>query len=232
LPQSKEWPSPKLLTLTQLRLGWLHLDGKPRCTGEKDPHLGYQLFPNQGWVGIIQMVGQGFSFLLPSLFLCSSASNASISSRTKICVRIALSHARLIKRQKAMIIIPFTRSYQLYQLSRALIVQSSTDKQYSGDSYFREQDFIQTNLHGTDPNACLYYPSQPGGYSDLHPRLAHCACLLSRWGEGVAVPQGILMAVFSAGSVLWSTSNTQWLSGEGAGSQAVAASMSEPSDRL
>jgi hypothetical protein len=27
--------------------------------------------------------------------------------------------------------------------------QSSTSKQYSGDSYFREQDFIQTNPHGT-----------------------------------------------------------------------------------
>jgi hypothetical protein len=34
---------------------------------------------------------------------------------------------------------------------RALMVhyQSNTGKQYSGDSYFREQDFIQTNPHGT-----------------------------------------------------------------------------------
>jgi hypothetical protein len=40
--------------------------------------------------------------------------------------------------------------------------QLSTGKQYSGDSYFREQDFIQTNPHGTlshmDPNACFLLP--------------------------------------------------------------------------
>jgi hypothetical protein len=30
-----------------------------------------------------------------------------------------------------------------------LLVQLSTERQYSGDSYFREQVFIQTNLHGT-----------------------------------------------------------------------------------
>jgi hypothetical protein len=40
-------------------------------------------------------------------------------------------------------------------LSRALIVQSSTDKQYSGDSYFREQDFIQTNPHCTLPRILI-----------------------------------------------------------------------------
>jgi hypothetical protein len=32
------------------------------------------------------------------------------------------------------------------------MVQSSVGKQYSGDSYFREQDFIQTNPHGTRTN--------------------------------------------------------------------------------
>jgi hypothetical protein len=104
---SKRWPSPKLPTLPQPGLGWLHLGGEPRYAGEKDPHPNYQLFPNRGWVGIVQVVGQGFCSLRPPLFLCSSASNASISSWTKICVRIALSHVRLIKSQKATIIIPF-----------------------------------------------------------------------------------------------------------------------------
>jgi hypothetical protein len=90
---SKGWPSPKLPTLPQPRLGWLRLDGRPRYAGKKDPQLGYPLFLNQGWVGFIQVVGQGFYSLHPSLFLCSSASNASISSPTKICVQIALSCA-------------------------------------------------------------------------------------------------------------------------------------------
>jgi hypothetical protein len=107
LLQIKGWPSPKLPTLPQPRLGWLPLGAEPRYAGEKDPHPSYQLFPNRGWVGIVQVVGQGFCSLRPPLFLCSSASNASISSWTKICVRIALSHARLIKSQKATIIIPF-----------------------------------------------------------------------------------------------------------------------------
>jgi hypothetical protein len=40
-------------------------------------------------------------------------------------------------------------------MSRVLIVHSSTDKQYSGDSYFRKQDFIQTNLHGTLPRILM-----------------------------------------------------------------------------
>jgi hypothetical protein len=48
--------------------------------------------------------------------------------------------------------------------------QLSTGKQYSGDSYFREQDFIQKNPHGTlawilMPVLC--YPSQPGTHSSL-----------------------------------------------------------------
>jgi hypothetical protein len=33
--------------------------------------------------------------------------------------------------------------------------------------------------------------------------------------EGIAVPQGILTATFSAGSVSWFAGDTQWLSGEG-----------------
>jgi hypothetical protein len=34
-------------------------------------------------------------------------------------------------------------------MSRALMIHSSTDKQYSGHSYFRGQVFIQTHSHGT-----------------------------------------------------------------------------------
>jgi hypothetical protein len=178
--QSKGWPSPKLPALPQPRLGWLHLGGEPRYAGEKDPHPSYQLFPNQSWVGIVQVVGQGFCSLSPPLFLSSSASNASISSQTKICVRIALSHARLIKSQKATIIIPFTRSCQLCQLSRALIIhyQSSMNKQYSGDSYFREQDFIQTNPHGTLTRILTSCPLLPQPARNLFrpsPSLTHCA---------------------------------------------------------
>jgi hypothetical protein len=136
LLQSKGWPSPKLLALPQPRLGWPHLGGEPRYAGEKDPHQSYQLFPNRSWVGIVWVVSQGFCSLPPSLFLHSSASTASINSQTKICVRVTLSCARLIKSQKAMIIIRFVRSCQLRQLSWVLMVhyQSSTGKQYKGDS--------------------------------------------------------------------------------------------------
>jgi hypothetical protein len=118
---SKGWPSPKLPALPHPRLGCLCMGGRPGYSGEKDPHLSYLLFPNQGWFGFVQVVGLGFCSLRPSLFLCSSASNALISSQTKICVRITLPRARLIKSQKSTIIIPFTISCQLCQLSRVPI---------------------------------------------------------------------------------------------------------------
>jgi hypothetical protein len=49
---------------------------------------------------------------------------------------------------------------------------------------------------------------------------------------GVAVPQRILTATFSAGPVSRFTSHTQWSLGEGAHSQAAAISMSESPDGL
>jgi hypothetical protein len=160
----KGWPSHNLPTVSQPRMGWLHLGGRPRYTGE-DPHISYPLFPNQGSVGFIQVVGQGFCSLCPSLFLCSSASNASISSWTKICVHIALSHTRLIKPQKAMIISPFGKSCRLCQLSRVLI--GSIECRETG---LRKLLFQRTGFYSNtfkwhipmDPNACLCYPSQPG----------------------------------------------------------------------
>jgi hypothetical protein len=45
------------------------------------------------------------------------------------------------------------------------LVQLSTERQYSGDSYFREQGFYSNTFTWhvpMDPNACLCYPSQPG----------------------------------------------------------------------
>jgi hypothetical protein len=47
----------EVTALPQPRLGWLRLGGEPRCTEQKDPQLGYWLFPNQGLVGVIQVVG-------------------------------------------------------------------------------------------------------------------------------------------------------------------------------
>jgi hypothetical protein len=49
---------------------------------------------------------------------------------------------------------------------------------------------------------------------------------------GLAVPQGVLTAAFSAGPVSRFTGNTQWLLGEGACSQVAAASTSGSWDRL
>jgi hypothetical protein len=79
-----------------------------------------------------------------------------------------------------MTIIPFTKSCQLGQLSRVLIVQSSADKQYSGDSFFQRTRFYLnkfTEQSPMDPNACLVYPSQLEVCSDLPPSLAYLAML-------------------------------------------------------
>jgi hypothetical protein len=54
-------------------------------------------------------------------------------------------------------------------LSQALMIQSSTGKQYTGDLFqrigFYSNKFTQHSP--MDPNACLYYPRQPGVYSGL-----------------------------------------------------------------
>jgi hypothetical protein len=71
-----------------------------------------------------------------------------------------------------------------------LLVQLSTERQYSGDSYFREQGFYSNKftLHfPMDPNACLYYPSQPG---DLPPSLAHHAESSQPMREAYLCPRG------------------------------------------
>jgi hypothetical protein len=52
-----------------------------------------------------------------------------------------------------------------YNCCERLLVQLSTGKQYSGDSYFRDQGSYSnkfTRHFPMDPNAHLCYPSQPG----------------------------------------------------------------------
>jgi hypothetical protein len=66
---------------------------------------------------------------------------------------------------------------------RALMVyyQWSAGKQYSGDSYFREQDFIQTNPHGTLTRILMSCPLAPqrGIYSGLPQASLTVPCFLS-----------------------------------------------------
>jgi hypothetical protein len=52
----------------------------------------------------------------------------------------------------------------------------------------------------TDPNACLCYPSQPG-VTQTFPQVSLSATVFSADEGGVAAPQGILTATFSAGPV-------------------------------
>jgi hypothetical protein len=51
-----------------------------------------------------------------------------------------------------------------------------------------------------DPNACLYYPSQPG-VTQTSPKSRLPCDIFSADEGGVSVPQGILTAAFSAGPV-------------------------------
>jgi hypothetical protein len=51
-----------------------------------------------------------------------------------------------------------------------------------------------------DPNACLYYSSQPGVTQILCQVSLIMQHLLSQWG-GIVAPQGILTATYSAGPV-------------------------------
>jgi hypothetical protein len=103
-----------------------------------------------------------------------------------------------------------------------------------GDSYFRGQDFIQTHSHGTF--LWILRPASSTQASQFTqtfpPSLSHHVMSSQPMGGGVAVPQGILTAAFSAGTVSQFTGDTQWSSGEGARSQVVAASTSESRDGL
>jgi hypothetical protein len=88
-------------------------------------------------------------------------------------------------------------------MSECLLVQLSTERQYSGDSYFREQGFCSNKFtwhFPMDPKACLYYPSQPGVTQTFSQVSLTMQRFLSQW-VGIAVPQGILTATFSAGPV-------------------------------
>jgi hypothetical protein len=95
-----------------------------------------------------------------------------------------------------------------------------------GDSYFREQGFYSNTFtwhFPMDPNACLCYPSQPG-VTQTFPKVSLTMDVFSANEGVIAVPQGILTADFGSGPRF--TGDTQWSSGEGACSQAVAASTS------
>jgi hypothetical protein len=53
----------------------------------------------------------------------------------------------------------------IHYCHESLLVHLSTERRYSGDSYFRGQGFYSNKFtwhFPMDPNACLYYPSQPG----------------------------------------------------------------------
>jgi hypothetical protein len=96
-----------------------------------------------------------------------------------------------------------------------LLVQLSTERQYSGDSYFREQGFYSnkfTQHFPMDPNACLCYPSQPGVTRTFPQPIK---------GGRICTPGDPHSHLQCRSSF---TGDTQWLSGEGARSQVVAAS--------
>jgi hypothetical protein len=96
----------------------------------------------------------------------------------------------------------FTMEFTLYWTVRGiaishdchecLLVQFSTKRQYSGDSYFREQDFYSNKFtwhFPMDPNACLYYSSQPRltqTFTQVSLTMRH---LLSWWVD-ISVPRG------------------------------------------
>jgi hypothetical protein len=65
-----------------------------------------------------------------------------------------------------------------------------------------------------DPNAYLYYPSQPALLRPSPKSRSPCDAFSADEG-GIAVPQGILTAMFSAGPVSQFASDTQWWLGEG-----------------
>jgi hypothetical protein len=87
--------------------------------------------------------------------------------------------------------------------------------------------FIQTNSHGTFlwilMPVCATLASQE--LLRHSPSLTHCVTSSQLVG-GISVPQGILTASFSAGSVSGFTGDTQWWSREGVCSQAAPATTS------
>jgi hypothetical protein len=74
-----------------------------------------------------------------------------------------------------------------------------------------------------DPNACLYYPSQPG-VTQTFPQVL--LTMPQPMRGDVSAPQLILTAAFIAGPVSRFTSDIQCMSGEGTRSQVAAASTS------
>jgi hypothetical protein len=113
------------------------------------------------------------------------------------------------------------------------MIHLSTDKHYSGDSYFRAGFYSNTFTRHfpMDPKACLCYPSQPVLLRPS-PKSRSPWDAFSAHEGGVAVPQGILTAAFSVGPVLRFAGNTQWSLGEGARSHAEGTSTSESQDGL
>jgi hypothetical protein len=95
-------------------------------------------------------------------------------------------------------------------------------------SYFREQSFYSnkfTQHFPMDPNACLYYPSQPGVTQTFPQVSLTMRYLLSQWGGHSCTP-GDPHSHLQCRASSQFTGDTQWSSGEGACSQAAAASMS------
>jgi hypothetical protein len=119
-------------------------------------------------------------------------------------------------------------------MSRALMIHLSIERQYSGDSYFREQIFVQTHSHGTFLWVLMPVSVTLASQELLRPSpksRSPCDVFSANEGDEV-VPQGILTAAFSTDPVLRFTGDIQWLLGERAHSQAAAASTSKSRDRL
>jgi hypothetical protein len=114
--------------------------------------------------------------------------------------------------------------------------QLRTSKQYSGDSYFREQDFIQTNPRSTlshmDPNIPSSATPASQELIQAFPK-PHSPCddaFLANKGSPAGL-QGILTADLNCRSILQSAGDTcRWE--KGWCSQTAAASTSELWDRL
>jgi hypothetical protein len=121
----------------------------------------------------------------------------------------------------------------IIKMSQALMVQSSTGKQYSGDSVQRTGFYSNksTGHSPTDSNACPLLPQPARSLFRPSPSLAHCATV-SQPMRGVQQSSGEFSLPLSiAGPISQFTSNTQW-SSEGVHSWAAAASTSEPWDEL
>jgi hypothetical protein len=72
-----------------------------------------------------------------------------------------------------------------------LLFQLSTERYYSGDSYFREQSFYSNKFtwhFPMDPSACLCYPSQPGVTQTFPQVLLTMWGLLSQWRRHICAP--------------------------------------------